>query len=415
MENYAMESNWKKNTALFLAGQALTLLGTMLVQYAIVWHITLTTQSGTMMMLFTLIGFLPMFFISPFAGVWADRYNRKYIINIADGIIALFSLAVAVLLMCGIDSYAILFVCAFVRSLGQGVHMPAVGAFIPQIVPEEHLMKVGGMQTSIMSLITLTAPMASAALMTFTPLETLFLVDVATAAIGISIVAFFVKIPAKGLAEIEAAKKKGTAYFHDLREGLRYIRNHGYVLRTIILTAFFLFFFAPAGFLTPLQVVRNFGEEVWRLSAIEIAFSAGMVLGGILIVAWGGFKNRVHTMALAIALAGVFVACLGFVPFFWLYLVIMAVLGITLPVYNTPAMVLLQTTVDQAFMGRVISVFTMVSSSMMPMGMLLFGPLADSVSIDYILIATGLLLTLLYIPMMTSKTLREAGARREES
>jgi len=94
-----METNWKKNAALFLTGQALSFFGTMIVQYAIFWHITLKSLSGNVMTLFVLVGFLPMFFISPFAGVWADRFNRKYIINIADGSIAVFSLVVAILLM----------------------------------------------------------------------------------------------------------------------------------------------------------------------------------------------------------------------------------------------------------------------------------------------------------------------------
>jgi len=406
-----MEINWKKNTALFMIGQALSLFGTMVVQYAILWHVTLKSQSGSMMTLFIIIGILPMFFISPFAGVWADRFNRKYIINIADGSIAFFSLIVAICLMLGIDSYAILFVCTFVRSIGQGVQTPAVGAFIPQIVPQEHLTKVNGIQTSIHSFIFLTTPMISAALMTFTPLAVMFLVDVVTAIIGIGILLFFVKIPAKGLAEIEAARQKGTAYFHDLKEGFMYIRSHSYVLRMIIISAFFLFLFAPASFLTPLQVVRNFGEEVWRLSAIEIAFSAGMMVGGILIGIWAGFKNRVYTMALSITLCGILCIGLGITPIFWLYLVVMAIIGLVYPFFSANAMVLLQTTVEPAFMGRVISVFTMVSSSIMPMGMLVFGPLADTISIDILLIVTGFFTMLLCIPFITSKILREHGIK----
>jgi DHA3 family macrolide efflux protein-like MFS transporter len=404
-----MEINWKKNTALFLIGQALSIFGTMVVQYAILWHIVLKSQSGTMMMIFTIIGLFPMFFISPFAGVWSDRFNRKYIINIADGSIALFSLIVAISLILGIDSYVILFVCAFVRSLGQGVQTPAVVAFIPQIVPKEHLMRINGIQTSIHSFIFLATPMISAALMTFTPLAIMFLIDVVTATIGISILLFFVKIPAKGLAEIEAAKQKGTAYFHDLKEGLKYIRSHSYVLRLIIITAFFLFLIAPASFLTPLQVVRNFGEEVWRLSAIEIAYSVGMMAGGIIIGIWAGFKNRIYTMAVAIMLCGILCIGLGITPIFWLYLAVMAMFGLVYPFFSTNAMVLLQTTVEPAFMGRVISVFTMASSSIMPMGMLLFGPLADRVSIDILLVITGALVSLLFIPMITNKTFRAVG------
>jgi DHA3 family macrolide efflux protein-like MFS transporter len=407
--------NWKKNTALFLAGQALSFFGTMVVQYAITWHITLKTQSGSMMTLFTAAGFLPMFFISPFAGVWADRFNRKYIINIADGAAAFVSLLAAVFIMAGLDGIGILLFCAVVRSLGQGVQTPAVGAFIPDIVPREQLTKINGFQSSIQSFITLSAPAISGVMMTFASLETLFFLDVITALIGISIVLFFVKPPMtaqrpeKEKSIPEMPEQKSLAYFHDLKEGMKYIKNHGYVLRMIILSAIFLFFFAPAALLTPLQVTRNFGDEVWRLSAIEIVFSAGMMAGGILIGLWGGFKNRIYTMGLSCALCGVLAVGLGFAPDFSLYLVIMGIMGISLPLYNAPSMVLLQTTVEAAFMGRVLSVFTMVSSTMMPLGMVVFGPVADAISINTILVGTGIVAALLCIPMMASKTLREAG------
>ena len=419
-----MEINWKKNTALFLGGQALSLFGTLVVQYAIFWHITLKSQSGTMMTLFAIAGHLPMFFISPFAGVWADRYNRKYIINIADSVIAFFSLVVAVLLMRGIDNYAILLFCALVRSLGQGAQMPAVGAFIPQIVPEEHLTRINGFQSSIMSFATLASPMTGAALMTVAPLEALFFLDVATAAIGICIVFFFVKVPPRNLVPTRNLVPEGNPrplppaqrsadYFHDLREGVRYIGKLGFLLRMILVAAIFQFLFSPVAFLTPLQVTRNFGQDVWRLSAIEIVFSAGMIAGGILIGVWGGFKNRVITLAAACFMCGFLAAVLGVTGNFWIYLGIMALLGVTNPMFNTPAMVIVQTTVDPAYLGRVMSVFTMSSGVMMPLGMVLFGPLADLVSINGILIVTGVLASLLFIPMLASRTLREAGERRE--
>ncbi|MDR1562768.1 MAG: MFS transporter [Dysgonamonadaceae bacterium] len=403
-----MNINWKKNITLFLVGQALSLFGTMVVQFAIIWHITLKTQSGTMMTVFTVAGLLPMFFISPFAGVWADRFNRKYIINIADGTIAFFSLVAAVFIMAGVDSVVILLFCALIRSIGQGVQMPAVGAFIPDIVPHEQLTKINGFQNSIQSFITLSAPAVSGAMMTFAPLETLFFIDVITALIGIGIVLFFVKVPERPVMS-GIAEQQSVTYFNDFKNGIRYIKNNGYIFRIIILEAIFLFFFAPAAFLTPLQVTRTFGDDVWRLSAIEIVFSAGVMAGGLLISLWGGFKNRIHTMTLSCALCGLLTVCLGLAPDFLPYLIIMAILGVSLPLYNTPSMVLLQTTVDTAFMGRVLSVFTMVSSTMMPLGMLIFGPFADTVSIEILLIGTGIVVALLCIPMVSSRTLREAG------
>jgi len=404
-----MEINWKKNTTLFLGGQALTLFGTMVVQYAILWHITLRSQSGTMMTIYTIVGLLPMFFISPFAGVWADRYNRKYIINIADGSIAFFSLIVAVLLMFGIESYSILFVCAFIRSIGQGIQTPAVGAFIPMIVPKENLTKINGFQGSIQAFITIASPMLGGVLMTLAPLHTIFLLDVVTACVGISIVGFLVKIQKNYKTETEANDNKGTSYFYELKEGFAYLKKHGFLLKLIIISAIFLILFSPAALLTPLQVTRNFGTDVWRLSAIEIAFSLGALAGGIIIGLWGGFKNRIYTMALSCALCGLFAVGLGVVPLFWIYLVIMALLGISMPLYNGPAMALIQSKVDPNFMGRIISVFMMISSTMMPIGMLIFGPLSDKISINIIFIFNGTGVALLSILMITSKALLVAG------
>lgn len=404
-----MINDWKKNTVLFLSGQALSNFGSMVVQYAIMWHLIRSTQSGSIMAIYSLVGFLPMFLISPFSGVWADRLNRKYIINISDGSIALASLIVAVLLFRGYNNMGVLFTCAAVRSLGQGVQSPAVGAFIPQIVPPEQLTRINGIQASIQSLCMFAAPFISAALMSFAPLGTIFFLDVVTAGISIIILFFFVTVPKFEIVNDETEDRKGIDYFRDLKEGLKYIRKHGFILRLIVLVAVFSILSAPIAFLTPLQAARNFGDEVWRLSLVEVSFSVGMVLGGILIGFWGGFKNKIYTMALAGFLFGIEAVGLGVTPHFWIYLVIMGLSGITAPFYNTPSMVLLQSKVNPEYMGRVLSVFSMAGSVMMPIGMLLFGPLADIISIDTILIITGAMLFLMVIPFLTSKQLREAG------
>lgn len=103
---------------------------------------------------------------------------------------------------------------------------------------------------------------------------------------------------------------------------------------------------APAAFLTPLQVTRSFGDDYWRLTAIEIAFSIGMMAGGAIIASWGGFRNKVYTMTFASLIMGVCTFALGIVPVFWIYLVMMAIFGVAMPVFNTPTTVMLQEKVD---------------------------------------------------------------------
>jgi DHA3 family macrolide efflux protein-like MFS transporter len=194
MTNQAM-NNWRKNIILFLSSQTISLFGSMLVQYAIMWHITLTTKSGVMMTLFIICGFIPAFFLSPIAGVWADRYNRKILIIIADALIAIATLVLAILFLMGYESTWLLFVMAAIRAIGTGIQTPAVGAILPQIVPKEGLTKVNGINGSIQAIIMFVAPMVSAALLSMTSIEIIFFIDVITAAIAIFVLVTFFKIP----------------------------------------------------------------------------------------------------------------------------------------------------------------------------------------------------------------------------
>ena len=84
--------------ALFLASQAVTLLGSSIVQFAIIWYVTLETSSGGWVALLSAAAYIPQFLISFFAGVWADRYPRKRLIIAADGAIAIATLALVLLL-----------------------------------------------------------------------------------------------------------------------------------------------------------------------------------------------------------------------------------------------------------------------------------------------------------------------------
>lgn len=108
--------SWKRTTAIFLTSQALSLFGTALVQYALMWHVTLTTKSGVLMTVYILCGFVPAFLVSPFAGVWADRLDRKRLLMISDGSIALVTLLLALVLQTGGQSLTLIMITAAVRA-----------------------------------------------------------------------------------------------------------------------------------------------------------------------------------------------------------------------------------------------------------------------------------------------------------
>lgn len=400
-----LAQRWKKNVGIFMVSQALSLFGSALVQYALLWHITLETKSGVMMTLYVICGFLPTFFLSPFAGVWADRYDRKKLIMFADGLIALVTLLMALIFLTNGRSILLILMVAGIRAFGTAVQHPAVGAILPQMVPKEHLTKVNGINGSIQSALSFAAPLASGAVLSLTGIEVIFFIDVITALLAIVLLAGFLKVR----PHEKALRAKGTPYFKEMLDGFRYIRDHRFLVSFFTYVGFFLILVTPAALLTPLQTARRFGEEVWRLTSLEILFSSGMIVGGLAIAAWSGFKNKMHTMVMSNIVMALCTIALGLIGEFWLYLAVMALFGITMPFYNTPSMVMIQTHVEESYMGRVFSVMTMLSSSLMPLGMLIFGPLADVVSIESILIFTGAVMLALAVIALSRKRLMSAG------
>ncbi len=383
-----------------MTGQAFSLFGSSLVGFAIIWHITLQTKSGVMMTIGTACMFLPQLIISLFAGVWADRYNRKRLIIWSDGGIAIATLVLAIVYLMGYQELWLIFLILAIRSVGAGIQMPAVGAIIPQMVPAEKLLKVNGINGSLQSGITLLSPIAGAALLSFMSLGAIFFIDVITAVIGIGILIF---LPVKPHEKSE--KPEGTGYFDDLREGWVYVKQNIFVREMLIMYTFYFFLITPVAFLSQVAVVRNFGDEVWRLSAIEIAFSGGMMLGGFIISWWGGFKNGINTIALSCFIVGITNIFL-YIPNFYIYLAMMAISGIFASFFNATEMALFQSRVEEDKQGRVFSWVQIVATAVLPLGMFIFGPLGDIMKIDLQFLICGILLVVLSVQIYFNKRLK---------
>jgi DHA3 family macrolide efflux protein-like MFS transporter len=272
-------------------------------------------------------------------------------------------------------------------------------------VPAEKLTKVNAINGSVQSVVSLAAPVLSGALLTVATIEAIFFIDVITAALAISILLLFLHLP----AHEKALEKQQVSYLEDVREGVGYIKNHQFISTFFVLSGVYFILAAPLAFLTPLQVARSFGNDVWRLTAIEVTYSVGMILGGIIMASWEGFKNKVHTMVLSNLMIAACTLALGVIPVFWLYLFVMGLVGLVLPIFSTPFTVLLQQKVEPDFLGRVFGVLNMIVSAIMPLAMLVYGPAADMIKIEWLLIITGLLMFAEGFYMLKNKVLLEAG------
>lgn len=397
------EDGWKKKTALFLSSQSMSLFGSMLVQYAIIWYVTLTTQSGAILTISTLAAFLPQIIISLFAGVWADRYHRKFLIIAADILTASSTLILAMFFLFGYRELWLIFLISGIRSVGAGIQTPAVNALLPQIVPTDKLLKVNSINGTIQPFIMIAAPIVSGTLLSFSRLEGIFFIDVVTAILAVSLL-LVLQVP----AHQKAAAGQTTGYMDDLRAGLIYVRQNRAIKTLFLFFAFVCFLVAPVAFLTPLLVTRSFGSEVWRLTANEVTFFVGSILGGILMATWGGFKNHFRTIGLACILWAILFVGLGLSKVFVLYLLMMFLSGIPMPMFNIPTTTLLQEMVEPDMQGRVFGVMQLITTTVMPIGMLVFGPIADIITIEVLLIMSSALMAVpglwIFFSKMPAKT-----------
>jgi DHA3 family macrolide efflux protein-like MFS transporter len=371
----------------FLTGQTISLFGSSLVQYAILWHLTLETKSGLVLTAATVLGFLPQAIVSVFGGVWADRHSRKLLIIGADLAIAASTLALAIAFLSGSGALWMILLAMVVRSAGAGIHTPAVGALLPQIVPADRLMRVNGITTSLHSGMMLLSPAVAAALYAGFGLTAVLFVDVATALVGVTLLAL---LRVASLVRTDAQ----VGYLADLRAGLAYVRRHRLVRRVIVFYALVFFLVVPPAQLTPLMVVRSFGDEVWMLTVTEVAFSVGMIAGGAALAAWGGLRDRIVMLTWSSIALGALSVAMGLSSTLWVFLGFMLLTGLAVPAFSTTSHTMLQETVEPQVLGRVFGVLGIVIALATPAGMAVFGPLADVTSVESLLVVGGLLMVL---------------------
>jgi DHA3 family macrolide efflux protein-like MFS transporter len=388
-----------KKVALFLLSQNISLFGSSVVGFAIIWHITLETSSGLWLMLSTICAMFPQVIVSLWGGVWADRYNRKTLIMLTDGFIALSTFGLAVAFWLGFQRLELLLAVSVVRSIGAGIQTPAVHAIFPQLVARENLTRVQGINQTLGSVLMLLAPAVGGAVLGSMNISWAFMLDVFTAAMAI-LVMVFIKIET-----IERKDEVGTM-FSELKEGVRYAFSNPVLRRIIICYAFSFFLFTPAAVLTPLMVERSFGSDVWFLTANEIVWSVGSIVGGIFVSLYGNFKNKIRTIAVSLGAFGLTFGLLGVAGNFTIYLIIMGIAGFFMPVIATAETVLIQEITEPDRMGRVFSIIQIIAASAMPIAILLFGPLADVISVEMILVISGALLIMVgYLYYLSNRKL----------
>ncbi len=388
------DNRWMKRFIPIWSAQVFSLLGSGVVQFAFVWWLTQKTGSAAVLTTATLVALLPEVLLSPFAGALVDRWNRRWVMIIADASIALVTLALVVLFALNRVEIWQIYVVLFLRSIGGIFHWPAMQASTTLMVPQEHYSRIAGINQAIRGALNIVAAPLGALLMTLLQFYQVVAVDVVTAAIAITPL-LFIHIP-QPVHEDAGSMLTPARLFKDIGEGFKFLKAWKGLLYLLLLAALLNFLLAPAGTLMPLLVTKHFGKGVWELSILESALGIGTVAGGLMLGAWGGFKKRIVTSLTGVIGLGLGVAIMGLAPAnaFIIGAVGCAFLGFMNPIANGPLQAIMQSTVPPEMQGRVMGVTTSVCTAMMPLSMAVAAPVAELLGIRTWFWAGGLLVML---------------------
>ena len=375
---HSLPDNWAARFFTIWTGQAFSLFGSALVQFALIWWLTQKTGSASVLATATLVGMLPQILLGPFAGTFVDRTSRRLVMIVADSLIALATVALILLFWSGRVEVWHVYIILMLRSAGGAFHYPAMSASTSLMVPKEHLARVAGANQTLGGVMSIIAPPAGALLIGLLPMQQVLMVDVLTAAMAV-LPLLFISIPQPPRLENAVQGQPTPSFLEDFREGLRYVLAWPGLLAILIMATLINFLLTPAGALSPILVTKYFGLGAMQLGWLDSVFGVGIIAGGLVLSAWGGFRRRIVTTLLGIVGLGVGVLVVGLAPvnLYVMALGGMALLGFMNPIANGPLSAILQSTVRPDMQGRVMSLINSVATAMSPLSLLIAGPVSD--------------------------------------
>jgi len=387
------QPKWKTPFFTIWTGQQFSLVGSSVLQFALVWWLTQLTGSATVLAMATMMWVIPQVFLGPIVGAYVDRLNRRVVMIVADGLIALVALWLAYLFWTDTMQVWHVYAALLVRAIGGLFHWSTMQASTSLMVPDEHLTRVAGLNQTMQGALNVIGPPLGALLLAVLPFEGIMLMDVGTAMLAI-LPLFFVVIPQP---ERTATKSEKPSLWSDVREGLRYVWGWPGLLAILIMATMLNFVVNPAFSLMPLLVTEHFNGDAPQLAWLEASWGVGLVLGGLLLSAWGGFRRRVYTSLMGLIIQGLGIMLVGLSPAnaLWLAVAGMFVAGSMNALVNGPLFAALQAIVPPEMQGRVFTVVASMSAAAFPLSLAVAGPVADAIGLRPWYVVGGLVCTLM--------------------
>ena len=387
------KQKWKSQFMIVALGQAVSMLGSHGVQFALIWWLAEKTSSPLMLGISGLVAYLPMTLFSPLAGIAVDRYNRKFISIFSDMAMGAVAMIYAVILSFFDLPVWTVFVMLCVRGIVSTFQQPAIQSIIPQLVPKDQLIKTNGWLQLLNSGSFLFGPVIGASLYAIFPMSVVLMSDVVGAVLASTALAV-VKIP-----ELEKTEREEQHFIAEIKEGLQVFKNDRSLFYIVIAEALCMFFYAPLSSFYPLMTSDYFKLSAMYGSVVELSFAIGMMASSLLFSSVLKISRKIRVSFIGLFGMGVMSLLCGIIPpayTGWFFFAGGCIcLGASGNVHTIPLTAYMQETISPEKMGRAFSVLTLISSVTMPVGLLFSSPIAEKAGVNVWFFISGLCMILL--------------------
>lgn len=380
-------SNWKRTFAIIWAGQFFSALSSSIVGFAVVFWLSIETESAEVLAYAMLAVLLPFIILGLFTGVYVDRWDRRRTMILADSFVALCSALLALIFYFDISEMWLIYLLLALRSVGSAFHTPAMQASVPLLAPESELMRIAGINQMIQSTSNIAGPALGAVCISLFSMTFVMMLDVIGAAIACTSL-LFVKIPnPQRNGELVRNIKR------EIKEGIYHLFRHKGIAYLLICVIVVTFFMIPVSALFPLMTTSYFGGNAYQMGVVEIAWGIGMLIGGAVVsIKFMKSVNKIILINLTTIVLGSSYWLSGILPTsgYILFVVFTTIGGIASSMYWSSFVVTLQTKIDPAALGRVFGIFDSVTLLPTIPGLLATGYIAEQVGLLNAFIIAGI-------------------------
>lgn len=402
----------------FIVSKLISSLGSSIYTFGISFYIISATGSATNFAMNLICSILPRTLFAPIAGYMADTFNKKTIIVSAQ---ILSALSVSGLLLYSlIDGISLtaIYITTALLSLVSAFSGVTFTSAIANLVDPDRIQKAVSFNQTSLSLATIGGPAIGGLLYGLVSLPVF---------LTIFIIAFVIATVLEATMDFKLyTKKKEDAnkekMLQSIKEGIRYLKKNELISRIVIIALFINFFFGAFQIGFSFVLIDVLKMEATHFGMVEASFSLGMLLASIYIGIRSTFKAPLSIAKWGIVLMSVgmgFISLPLFIHFdYWgnfsFYIILLFVFGAVEILVNVPIGVLMQTTLDEEYRGRVYSIMETMAMGLMPLAMIVFGILFDLIEAQYILLGSALMLIIVIFILMPAQMVHKFSKRKEE-